>query len=72
MGHHLDRPGPGGALINPSAQCTWVPAEPYGPGAGGSNQTPPSWGSDVDLAARLWVSIALAGDEATPTNFLRF
>jgi hypothetical protein len=61
-----------GALINPSAQCTWVPAEPYGPGAGGSNQTPPGWSSDVDLAAQVWVSIALAGDEATPTNLLRF
>ncbi len=61
-----------GALINPNEQCTWVPAEPYGPGAGGSNQTPPSWSSDVDLAAQVWVNLALAGDEATPTNLLRF
>jgi hypothetical protein len=60
------------ALISPNEQCTWVPAEPYGPGAGGSNQTPPAWSSDVNLASQVWVSLALAGDDAMPANFLRF
>ena len=61
-----------GALISPNEQCTWVPAEPYGPGAGGSDQTPDSWGLDLNLAAQVWVSLALASDDAVPANFLRF
>jgi hypothetical protein len=61
-----------GALISPHEQCTWVPAEPYGPGAGGSDQTPDGWGRDVNLAAQVWVSLALAGNDAIPANFLRF
>ena len=61
-----------GALISPNEQCTWVPAEPYGPGAGGSDQTPDSWGRDLNLAAQVWVRLALASDDAVPANFLRF
>ena len=61
-----------GALISPHEQCTWVPAGPYGPGAGGSDQTPAGWGRDVTLAAQVWVSLALAGNDAVPANFLRF
>ena len=61
-----------GALISPHEQCTWMPAEPYGPGAGGSDQTPDGWGRSVDLATHVWVSLALAGDDAMPANFLRF
>jgi hypothetical protein len=61
-----------GALINPNEQCSWVPAEPYGPGAGGSNQTPAGWTGNVDLASPVWVSLALAGDEAMPDSFLHF
>ena len=61
-----------GALISPSEQCTWVPAEPYGPGAGGSNQTPDGWGDEVDLSAQVWVSLARTSDDTTRANFLRF
>lgn len=61
-----------GALISPNGQCTWMPAQPFGPGAGGSNQIPGSWSRNLELAAQVWVSLALAGDDAMPANFLRF
>ena len=61
-----------GALISPSSQCTWMPAQPYGPGAGGSDHIPGSCGRNLKLAAQVWVSLALAGDDTMPANFLRF
>ncbi|MFT5027107.1 MAG: hypothetical protein ACI9CV_001870, partial [Ilumatobacter sp.] len=36
------------------------------------DQTPDGWGRSVDLATHVWVSLALAGDDAMPANFLRF
>ncbi len=50
------------AMIYPSESCGWAPELPYGPGAGGSPQVPPSWAEPLDLATPIWIELAQQRD----------
>jgi hypothetical protein len=58
------------AMVYPSESCGWAPDLPYGPGAGGSPQVPPSWAEPLDLATPIWIELAQQRDGDRPLTLL--
>ena len=60
------------ALVGPGTQCSWAPAEAFGPGAAGSTDVPAHWKDGLDLPTSVWIELALADDETRAAPLLRF
>ncbi len=59
------------AMIYPSENCGWAPAEKRGPGAGGPETVPAAWSTPIDLSTSIWVELAVRDDTTLSVPMMR-